>query len=211
MNKNEPILIACEESGTVTEAFIKMGFTNVFSCDIMETSGNYPSRHIVGNVLPILNGNCCFVTSDGVSHKVQTEFSLIIAFPPCTHLAVSGARWFPEKRADGRQQQGIDFFMQFVNCKCNKVAIENPNGIMSTLYRKPDQILQPHWFGDPYQKATCIWLKGLVKLKPTNMVLGREQKCWKEPPGPNRSKIRSKTYQGIARAMTIWGTPEGWL
>ena len=177
------ILIACEESGIVRRAFRELGY-NVWSCDILPSSDN-SEWHLQQDVIPLL----------------KEIWSLIIAFPPCTHLSSSGARWFKEKRADGRQQQGIDFFMEFVNCKCPKVAIENPIGIMSTLYRKPDQIIQPYEYGHPEQKSTCLWLKGLPKLKPTNIVSGREQRVWKMPPSKDRSKLRSKTYSGIAKAL----------
>ena len=221
MKKNEPILIACEESGIVTKQFIELGFTNVFSCDLMKTSGNYPDRHIVGDVLPILNGNCRFNTSDGSKHELKTTFSLIIAFPPCTHLAVSGARHFKQKIADGRQQQGIDFFMQLANAECERICIENPVGIMSTKYRKPDQIIQPYMFGDEAQKTTCLWLKGLPKIKPTNIVSkgefyitpsGKKMPKWmSDPIGKDGKKIsysseeikklRSKTFKGVAEAI----------
>ncbi len=132
---------------------------------------------------------------------------MIIAFPPCTHLAVSGAKWFEQKRKDGRQKAGIDFFMLFANSKCEKVAIENPIGIMSSIWRKPDQIIQPWQFGHGETKATCLWLKGLPKLEPTNIVAGREARIWKMPPSKDRSKNRSKTYDGIASAMANqWGS-----
>jgi hypothetical protein len=145
---------------------------------------------------------------------------MIIAFPPCTHLAVSGAAWFEAKRKDGRQQQGIDFFMKFTNTKCDKVAIENPVGIMSNHYRKPDQIIQPFMFGDEASKKTCLWLKGLPELVPTNIVgtgekvtyaSGKSMPKWyaeayKLPPA-QRSKLRSKTFDGIAKAMADqWGS-----
>lgn len=126
---------------------------------------------------------------------------MIITFPPCTDLSVSGAKWFAEKRADGRQQKSIEFFMQFTNLKCLLVAIENPIGIMSTLYRKPDQIIQPWQFGHGETKATCLWLKGLPKLQSTNIVEGREARIHRMPPGPERAKERSKTFSGIASAM----------
>jgi site-specific DNA-cytosine methylase len=126
---------------------------------------------------------------------------MIIAFPPCTHLSVSGARWFAEKRADGRQQDAIDFFMCFADCKCERVAIENPISIMSTKWRKPNQIVQPWMFGHGETKATCLWLRGLPKLIPTNVVPGREQRVFKMAPSPERSLLRSKTFPGIARAM----------
>lgn len=198
MKKNEPILIACEESGTVVGEFIKLGYTNAWSCDIEPTSGIYSHRHIQQDVISLLN----------------KEWSLIIAFPPCTHLAVSGAAWFEQKRKDGRQQQGIDFFMLFANANCEKVAIENPVGIMSTIWRKPDQIIQPYEYGEPYSKKTCLWLKGLPLLEPTNIVDKGEQvtfKSGKSMPkwysdafklSPHeRAKARSKTFPGIAKAM----------
>ena len=134
------------------------------------------------------------------------KWDMILAFPPCTHLAVSGARHFAEKRADGRQQAAIDFFMMFANADCPRIAIENPVGIMSTQYRKPDQIIQPWQFGHGETKKTCLWLKGLPPLHPTDIVDGREQRIWRMPPGPERAKMRSKTFPGIARAMAEqWG------
>jgi hypothetical protein len=136
----------------------------------------------------------------------QYNWDLMLAFPPCTHLACSGARYFAEKRADGRQQQGIDFFMEMINADIPKIAVENPVGIMSTVYRKPDQIIQPWQFGHGETKSTCLWLKGLPKLTPSNVVDGREQRIWRLPPTDDRAKLRSKTYQGIAEAMAEqWG------
>ena len=182
------VLIACEESQRVCTAFRNRGH-EAFSCDIIECSGGHPEWHIKRDVMDILDG-----------------WDLIIAFPPCTHLAVSGARWFPEKRKDGRQQRAIDFFMRFVNASCDRIAIENPIGIMSNYYRKPDQIIQPWQFGHGETKATCLWLKNLPLLKPTDIVSGREQRIWKMPPSADRAKERSKTYAGIAKAMAEqWG------
>jgi len=126
---------------------------------------------------------------------------MMLAFPPCTDLAVSGARHFERKRLDGSQQRSIDFFMNLANAPIPKIAIENPIGIMSSLYRKPDQIIQPWQFGHGETKATCLWLKNLPKLISTNIVEGREQRIWKLPPSKDRAKIRSKTYPGIAEAM----------
>ena len=181
------ILIACEYSGRVRDAFIKKGH-DAMSCDILPT--DIPGPHYQGDVLDILYDN----------------WDMIVAFPPCDHLAVSGARWFKDKQADGRQQAGIDFFMLFANHPCPKIAIENPVGIMSTKWRKPDQIIQPWMFGHGETKKTCLWLKGLPKLKPTNIVEGREQRIWKMSPGPERAKMRSLTYTGIAQAMADqWG------
>ncbi len=182
------ILAACEESQAVTKEFRKLGH-EAFSCDILPESGGHPEWHIQGDVLPLLS----------------EEWDLVIAFPPCTHLAVSGARWFAEKQADGRQQLAIDLFMQFTRLSC-KWAIENPIGIMSTKFRKPDQIIQPWQYGTGETKATCLWLNNLPELTPTNIVNGREQKVWKMPPSPERSKLRSKTFPGIAKAMAEqWG------
>lgn len=194
------ILIACEESQAVCQAFRNLGYES-YSCDIIEQSGGHPEWHIQTDVLSILNGNCKFITNDNVEHYITGEWDLIIAFPPCTDLAVSGARYFKEKIKDGRQQRSIEFFMQFVNAKCKHITIENPVGIMSTHYRKPNQIIQPWQFGHGETKATCLWLKNLCNLTPTNIVEGREQKVWKMPPSKDRAKLRSKTYPGIAKAM----------
>lgn len=199
------VLIACEESQRVCIEFRNKGHL-AFSCDIEECSGGHPEWHIKEDVLRILNGECGFTTQNGDDWIFPCKWDLIIAFPPCTHLAVSGARYFEQKRKDGRQQQGIDFFMEFAKADCEKIAIENPIGIMSTHYRKPDQIIQPWMFGHGETKATCLWLKNLPKLEPTNIVEGREQRIWRMPPGPERAKERSKTYEGIAKAMAnIWG------
>ena len=205
------ILIACEESQRVCTAFREKGH-NAFSCDILPCSGGHPEWHIQGNVLELLNPvelyppGIQFFTMDDTYHAFPGKWDLIIAFPPCTHLAVSGARYFEQKRKDGRQQQGINFFMEFTKADCERIAIENPIGIMSTQYRKPDQIVQPWMFGHGETKATCLWLKNLPKLKPTNIVEGREQRVWKMAPGPDRAKERSKTFEGIAKAIAEqWG------
>jgi len=188
------VLIACEESQAVTKEFRALGI-DAWSCDTLDCSGGRPEWHIKGDVSKHLDG-----------------WDMIIAFPPCTHLASSGARWFPEKIKDGRQQQGIDFFMMIINADCNKIAVENPIGIMSTKYRKPDQIIQPYWFGDQARKSTCLWLKGLDKLKPTKIVEPDIYTCKNGKTfsrdymvalsaGKNRGHLRSKTYPGIASAM----------
>ena len=178
------ILVACEESQAVTIELRKLGH-EAYSCDIIECSGGHPEWHLQQDVTPLL----------------EEPWDMIIAFPPCTHLAVSGAKHFEQKRKDGRQQQGIDFFMMFADVDCPRVAIENPIGIMSTIWRKPDQIIQPWWFGHGETKATCLWLKGLPRLVPTDIVDGREQRVWKMPPSEDRAKLRSKTFPGIAKAM----------
>ena len=180
--------MACECSGKVRDALLRRGVKAV-SCDLLPTES--PGPHYTGDVRAIL----------------RRDWAMIIAFPPCTDLAVSGARWFPEKIKDGRQQKSIEFFMLFANHPCNKIAIENPVGIMSTRYRKPDQIIQPYEFGHGETKKTCLWLKGLPLLKPTNIVEGRENRIWRMPPSPDRAKLRSETYQGIADAMAEqWGS-----
>ncbi len=178
------MLVACEESQAVTLELRKLGH-EAYSCDIEPCSGGHPEWHLQVEVLELL----------------KLRWDMILAFPPCTHLAVSGARYFAEKRKDGRQQQAIDFFMNFANAECPKVAIENPVGIMSTVYRKPDQIIQPWQFGHGETKRTCLWLKGLPLLVPTEISDGREPRVWRISPCADRAKLRSKTYPGIARAM----------
>lgn len=183
------VLVACEESQAVTTEFRKLGH-EAYSCDIEPCSGGHPEWHLQQDVTSLL----------------KQKWDMIIAFPPCTHLAVSGARYFKQKRLDGRQQVAIDFFMLFTGLECSKVVIENPIGIMSTVYKKPTQIIQPWQFGHGETKATCLWLKGVPPLLPTNIVEGREQKIWKMPPSVDRAKLRSKTYAGVAKAMAEqWG------
>ena len=178
------ILVACEESQAVTIELRRLGH-EAYSCDIIPCSGGHPEWHLQQDVIPLLT----------------QKWDMILAFPPCTHLAVSGARWFAAKRADGRQQNAIDFFMRFANSDCPRIAIENPVGIMSTVWKKPDQIIQPWQFGHGETKKTCLWLKGLPPLIPTEIVEGREQRIWKMPPSEDRAKNRAKTFPGIARAM----------
>lgn len=202
------ILVACEESQAVTIELRRLGH-EAYSCDIIPCSGGHPEWHIQDDVIPILDGWICVDTINGTHHDIWGKWDMIIAFPPCTHLAVSGAAWFAQKRKDGSQQQGIEFFMKIVNADCDKIAIENPVGIMSTNYRKPDQIIHPWQYGHPEQKTTCLWLKRLPVLIGTNDVrddMLRLPKCQRErnhymSPGPERAKLRSKTYPGIARAM----------
>ena len=184
------VLVACESSGTVREAFRKLGHEAI-SCDLLPAD-DMSEYHIQGDAIDVIR--------DG-------QWDIVIAHPPCTHLAVSGARWFAEKRKDGRQQEGIALFYSIRDaCGDTPYAIENPIGIMSSLWRKPDQIIQPWQFGHGETKATCLWLQGLPKLEPTNVVDGREARIHKLPPSKDRWKIRSKTYQGIADAMAEqWG------
>ena len=178
------ILVACEESQAVTIEMRRLGH-EAYSCDIEPCSGGHPEWHLQVDGLELL----------------KMKWDMILAFPPCTHLAVSGARYFEQKRKDGRQQAAIDFFMRFANADCPKIAIENPVGIMSSVWRKPDQIIQPWQFGHGETKKTCLWLKGIPLLVPTNIVDGREQRIWKMPPSEDRAKNRAKTFPGIARAM----------
>ena len=186
------VLIACEESQTVCKAFRALGH-EAYSCDIIDCSGGKPEWHI---------------KEDAVKVSRREKWDLVIAHPPCTDLSVSGARWFKEKKADGRQQRSIDFFMEFTKLICPWV-IENPISIMSSHYRKPDQIIQPWQHGHGETKATCLWLHRVPLLKPSNIVEGREQKIWKMAPGPERARLRSTTYQGIAEAMAAqWGEAE---
>jgi site-specific DNA-cytosine methylase len=202
MGTSMRILLACEESQAVTKEFRALGH-EAYSCDILPESGGHPEWHIQKDVTEVL----------------KEHWDMIIAFPPCTHLASSGAAWFEAKRADGRQKAAIEFFMIFANHPCEKIAIENPVGVMSSNYRKPDQIIQPWQFGDAYSKRTCLWLKGLPKLKPTQIVdpgemityeSGRTMPKWYADAwklsSEERSKARSKTFPGIAKAMaTQWG------
>lgn len=183
------VLVACEFSGTVRDAFRLRGH-DAWSCDLIECEKGR-DYHIQGDAINNLWGG----------------WDLMIAFPPCTHLAVSGARWFKEKQEE--QVKAIGFFNTLVAAPIERIAIENPIGIMSTHYRKPDQIIQPWQFGHGETKATCLWLKNLPKLGPTNIVEGRHARVHREPPGPERWKNRSRTYQGIADAMAEqWGSLE---
>lgn len=182
------VLVACEYSGKVREAFRKLGH-DAWSCDLLPADDGSPYHY-----------QC------DIKEVIGKGWDLMVAHPPCTHLAVSGARYFAEKIADGRQQEGIDFFMSLVNAPIERIAVENPICIMSTKYRKPDQIIQPWQFGHGETKATCLWLKNLPKLEPTDIVEGRESRIWKLPPSADRWKLRSETFQGIADAMADqWG------
>ncbi len=181
------VLIACEYSGRVRDAFLAKGHDAV-SCDLLESES--PGPHYQGDVFDI----------------IKNGFDLMIAHPPCTHLAVSGARYFKEKIADGRQQEALDFVQRLMNAPINKICIENPISILSSKIRKPNQIIQPWMFGHGETKATCLWLKNLSTLIPTQIVDGREQRIHKMPPSPDRWKERSRTYLGIANAMAEqWG------
>ena len=181
------VLIACEYSGRVRDAFIAKGH-DAWSCDLLPTDA--PGPHFQCDVADILNN----------------DWDLMIAHPPCTHLAVSGARHFAAKKASGVQDAALDFVHMLLNANIPKIALENPISIISSRIRKPDQIIQPWQFGHGETKATCLWLKNLPKLVPTNIVDGRSDRIHKMPPSPDRWKLRSTTYQGIADAMAEqWG------
>ena len=219
------ILVACEESQAVTKEFRKLGH-EAYSCDIIECSGNNPEWHIMQDVLPLLDGNCIFHTFDGAQHEINGKWDMIIAFPPCTYLTVTGNRWFNVekygekaiKREENRKD-AISFFLRFANADCERIAIENPIGVMSTEYRKPNQIIHPYMFGDPERKGTCLWLKNLPCLVPTNIVEPniikyKNGKGTDSPwhvntlslPPAERARARSKTFPGIAAAMAHqWG------
>lgn len=224
------VLVACEESQRVCTAFRERGH-EAYSCDVQECSGGHPEWHYMGDVVPILNGNCQFVTMGGQEVKIVGQWDMIIAHPPCTYLTVSGNAWFDiEKYGDKAKQrykdryEAIVFFMQMALSHADRVAVENPIGIMNTAFRKPDQIIQPYMFGDRARKKTCLWLKNLPKLIPTNIVDSGEidknghsvgasatvaiddngkMLRWNDP---RTAIIRSKTFPGIAKAMAEqWG------
>ncbi len=207
MNKDSRILIACEESQVVTTEFRKLGFYNTFSCDLLPTSGLHPEWHLQQDVTELL----------------KQKWDMIVAFPPCTYLTVTGNRWFNIDRYGEKavqrhkdREEAIKFFLMFANAECDYIAIENPVGIMSSEWRKPDQIINPYEFGDPYEKKTCLWLKGLPPLTPTNVVKPEPRKefksgktmpgwyadAWKLPKD-ERAKLRSNTFSGIARALAV--------
>ena len=224
------VLVACEESQRVCNAFREKGHS-AFSCDILPCSGGHPEWHIQGDVLKILNpyelpfgGEVIeFRTMDGADYVIE-KWDLIIAHPPCTYLTLAGNKWFKPEFADrfpDRQKQrkeAVDFFMDIANADCDKIAIENPVGVMSSQWRKPDQYIEPYMFGDSEKKKTGLWLKGLPLLKPTNIVepviihckSGANEPRWHMEtmrlPREERSRLRSQTFIGIAKAMANqWG------
>ena len=228
------VLVACEESQAVCKAFRELGH-EAYSCDIIECSGGHPEWHIQGDCLPLINGNCTFATVGGGIHTIVGKWDILIAHPPCTFLTVSGNRWFNrDKYGDKALQRekdrddAIAFFMRFINADCDRIAVENPIGIMSSVYQKPTQIIQPYQYGHQARKATCLWLKGLPALIPTNVVdpgmiarggyscgayaaYARDENGkilrWNDP---RTKKARSKTFPGIAKAMAEqWGTQDG--
>lgn len=228
------VLIACEESQEVCKAFRALGH-EAYSCDIVECSGGHPEWHIKNDVLKFLNPTILsirelagiqFFTMDNEYHCFPGKWDMIIAHPPCTYLTVTGNRWFNVERYGEKaiqrkkdREDAIKFFMAFADADCDNIAIENPIGVMSTAYRKPNQIIHPYMFGDPERKGTCLWLKGLEELKPTNIVepniiAYKNGKGTDSPwhmntmrvPKQERAKLRSKTFPGIAKAMAEqWG------
>lgn len=221
------ILVACEESQAVTKELRALGH-EAYSCDIMECSGGHPEWHIQDDVLGLLNGNCKFNTSDGEKHEIYSKWDMIIAFPPCIYLTNAGTRHYslkcnPVEKVEARKkkrEEAFKFFMKFANADCDKIAIENPVGWVNSQWRKPNQIIHPYYFGDNAKKRTCLWLKGLNNLEPTDMLQepepmyickGEKSKGkkigWcegiKGTTGgqAGRSKARSKTFPGIAKAM----------
>ena len=220
------VLVACEESQAVTIEMRKCG-VEAYSCDIIECSGGHPEWHIRQDVIPLLNGNCSFKTMDGKEHRIDGKWDILIVFPPCTFLTVTGNRWFNVERygekAIHRQkdrEDAIRFFMAFANADCEKIVIENPIGVMSTVFRKPDHIVHPYYFAEEdddencERKATCLWLKGVdplryeIRYKP-RVVEYKNGKGTDSPwhmntmglPKEERAKLRSKTFPGIAKAM----------
>lgn len=219
------ILIACEESQRVCIAFREKGH-NAFSCDIIDCSGGHPEWHIKQDVLPLLNGRCEFLTMDGQAHAIESKWDMIIAHPPCTYLTNVGNPYLNiEKYGDKARlryklrEKSAEFFMEFANADCDRIAIENPVGYMSVYYRKPNQIIQPWQFGHHFTKATCLWLKGLPSLKPYIDIKPNDCKSYAWETMYNErgktiswdsdlsKKLRSKTFEGVARAMAEqWDT-----
>ena len=217
------VLVACEESQTVCAAFRGRGH-EAYSADILEPSGGHPEWHILGDVVPLLNGRCKFTTMDGVEHNVPGKWDLIIAHPPCTYLTLTANSWYEVGKYGDKARQrykdrykAIVFFMYFILADCEKIAVENPVGVMNTAYKKPDCIVHPYFFGDDAKKKTCLWLKGLQPLKATNMIKPTTVKTGQGTDSPwhaytwglpteERRKARSKTFPGIAQAMAEqWG------
>lgn len=233
------ILIACEESQRVCTAFREKGH-NAFSCDIQECSGGHPEWHIKDDVLPLINGKCYFTTCDGERYSISDKWDMILAFPPCTHLAVTGSQQFERKRQDGTQRQAIEFFCKILTADCDRICVENPVNIIGGQYvkrwfpdlcekyglpRKITQSIQPWYFGDNFQKTTCLWLKNLpplvqeVQQKPKleykdwydeRLKKWKRETLWRYQirclPHKERGKMASKTFKGVARAMAEqWG------
>lgn len=225
--KGKTALIACEESQEICKALRQKG-VYAFSCDIIEPSGGHPEWHILGDCLPYINGNCEFTTMNGQHYRLNGPWDLLIAHPPCTYLTVAANRWYNVERYGdaareriAKREEAADFFMKFINADCEHIAVENPIGVMNTRYRKPNQIIQPYWFGHPVSKSTCLWLKNLPLLEPTNMVEpekihskgasgGYSGNSWQvydengkvlKYNDPRTAAARSKTFPGVAAAI----------
>lgn len=211
------VLVACEESQRVCISFREQGH-EAYSCDIQDQSGGHPEWHIMQDVLSLINGNCEFETTDGVKHKITDKWDLIIAHPPCTFLSNVGAQHLFNKadhsiKNKERYENGLkakEFFMNFINADCDKICVENPTPMTIWNLPKYTQSIQPYFFGEPFKKRTCLWLKGLKLLEPTNIVENAEPTTikgnWYNRGGKDKSKIRSKTFWGIAKAMAEqWG------
>lgn len=210
------ILVGCEESQRVTIALRELGY-QAFSCDLQDCSGGHPEWHIKEDVTHLLDGRCIFETMDGTVYGVPEKWSAIIGHPPCTFLTVTGNRWFDESKyhekareRKAKREEAVEFFMRIANADCDHIMIENPVGVMSTRWRKPDQIIQPYMFGDPFEKKTCLWLKNIPPLEKRNEVeppprqvlsSGKTMPRWYSNCGGNRPKERSKTFPGVARAI----------
>ena len=216
------VLVACEESQAVTIELRKLGH-EAYSCDLIDCSGGHPEWHIKQDVLPLINGNCEFNTCDGVRHKIKGEWDILIAHPPCTYMSKAGARWmYPSAGIISLERLDLglkarDFFMQFINANCKRICVENPRPLKVIELPKPTQIIQPYEYGYPFSKATCLWLKGLPELKPTNIIseykpyLPSNTSQFAKGKGGSRgiahnANDASKTFKGIAEAMaTQWG------
>ena len=216
------ILVACEESQAVTIELRKLGH-EAFSCDIIECSGGHPEWHIMQDVLPLLNGRCSFKTMDGIEHSIDGKWDMIIAHPPCTFMSKAGARWMFPKAGQVAQErlaaamEAKKFFFEILNADCEKICVENPRPLKIVGLPIPTQVIQPYQFGHPYSKATCLWLKGLETLKPTEILteykpfLPSNTGAFSIGGGGSRgvahdAKTASKTFPGIAKAMAEqWG------
>lgn len=226
MREKMNVLIACEESQTVCTEFRKLGH-NAFSCDIIDCSGGHPEWHIKGDCLPLLNGSCEFITTDGVKHKIEGKWDLIVAHPPCTYMTTASACRMYHKQDDisvldeERVKQMIfsrDIFIKILNADCEKICVENPTPMKIACLPNHSQVVQPYQYGHPYSKRTCLWLKGLTPLTPTNEIkpifgswVNGDASAYKRKGkgnifGKSSAKERSKTFVGIAKAMAHqWG------
>lgn len=218
------VLVACEESQVVCKAFRGRGH-EAYSCDIIDCSGGHPEWHIRWDVLPLLNGNCNFITCDGTFHTIEGKWDMIIAFPPCTYMSKAGARWmFPKGELSqeryAKATEAKEFFMRIFNADCDRIAIENPRPLKIVDLPEPQQVIQPYMFGHPYSKATCLWLKNLPLLEPTDVLTEYKPYCPSNTGGVSRGQShnrggavrgddavnRAKTFEGVGRAMASqWG------